>query len=229
MRLSQHVFMAATWVTVLAVSPAVSANPFVKDVPGALSKPTLAEKTVVDGVIIETSTQVSSKDVPTLKAHFRARFERSGLYLAEETEGLKLKLGDHVTGLDTENLISYTVILQPSGKNATTVIVSSADLGKRETRAVPAFAPAYPGSGPITSTQLEWMKSMSYATTATPAEVRAFYREKLAAQGYEPLPDDEFVKGTERIALTVAPGVTERTVLLVQEVGTAALWRGAQR
>ena len=65
--------------------------------------------------------------------------------------------------------------------------------------------------------------------TRGPAEVRAFYREQLTAQGYEPLPDDEFVKGTERIALTVAPGVTERTVLLVQEVGTAALWRGVQR
>ncbi|WP_164018538.1 hypothetical protein [Pyxidicoccus trucidator] len=221
MRLSQSVFIAATLVTTLAMSPAVSANPFVKDVPGAVSKPTLAEKTVVDGVTIEASTLVSSKDVATLKAHFRARFARSGLYLAEETKELKLKLGEQVTGLDTENLISYTVLLQPSGKNATTVIVSSANLGKRETLAAPAFVPIYPGSGPVTSTQMEWMKSMSYATTATPAEVRAFYREKLAMQGYELRSDDEFVKGAERIALTVAPGVTERTVLLVQDVGTS--------
>lgn len=229
MRLSRSIFLAATLVTTLAVGPAASANPFLKDVPGGISKPTLAERTVVDGVTIETSTLVSSRDVATLKAHFRARFARSGLYLAEETEELRLKLGEQVTGLDTESLISYTVILQPSGRNATTVIVSSASLGKRETQPLPAFAPVYPGSGPVTSTQLEWMKSMSYVTTATPAEVRAFYREKLAAQGYEPLPDDEFLKGPERIALTVAPGVTERTVLLVQEVGAAEAWRDAQR
>ncbi len=229
MRLNQSVFMAAMWVTVLAAAPALASNPFGKDVPGAVSKPTLPEKTVVDGVTIETSTLVSSKDVATLKAHFRAQFARGGLYLAEETEAMKLKLGEQVTGLDTENLISYTVFLQPSGKNATTVIVSSANLGKRAPQPAPAFAPVYPGSGSVTSSQLEWMKSMSYATTATPAEIRAFYREKLVAQGYEPLPDDEFVKGAERIVLTVAPGVMERTVLLVQEVGAAEPVRGVQR
>lgn len=221
MRLSRSGFLSSLLVTVLAVSPSLAANPFVTDLPGAVSKPTLPEKTVVDGVTIETSTLVSSKDVATLKAHFRVRFTRHGLYLAEETEAVKLQLGEHVTGLDTENLISYTVLLQPSGKGATTVIVSSANLGKRSSQPVPAFAPVYPGSGSVTSSQLEWMKSMTYPTTATPAELRAFYREKLAALGYEALPDDEFVKGTERIVLTVAPGVTERTVLLVQEVGTA--------
>lgn len=228
MRLSRSLCIAVTLVAALVGGPGASANPFLEGIPGAVSKPALAEKSVVDGVTIETSMLVSSKDVATLKAWFRARFLRGGLYLAEEAEAMKLELGEQVTGLDTERLISYTVFLQPSGKSATTVIVSSANLGKRETRVVPAFAPVYPGSGPVTSTQLEWMKSMSYATTATPAEVRAFYREKLAAQGYELRPDDEFVKGTERIGLTVAPGVTERTVLLIQEVGTAELWRSAQ-
>ncbi len=219
MRLSQSHFLAATLLIALAGS--ASANPFVEGIPGAVSKPALSQKTVVDGVTIETSTLVSRKDVATLKAYFRSRFMKSGLYLAAEAEAMKLELGEQVTGLDTENLISYTVFLQPSGKDATTVIVSSANLGKRETQVAPAFAPVYPGSGPVTSTRLEWMKSMSYATTATPAEIRSFYREKLAAQGYEPRPDDEFIKGAERIALTVAPGVTERTVLLVQDVGGA--------
>ncbi|WP_163786717.1 hypothetical protein [Myxococcus vastator] len=221
MRLSRTFLVAAVWVMALTVGTTASANPFVKDVPGAVSQPTQAEKTVVDGVVIETSTLVSSKDVATLKAHFRALFARRGLYLAEETAEMKLKLGDQVTGLDPERLISYTVILQPSGKNATTLIVSSAELARRQHKAAPAFAPVYPGSGPVTSTQLEWMKSMSYATTATPAEVRAFYREKLSAQGYAPGPDDAFIKGAERIALTVAPGVTERTVLLIHEMGVA--------
>ncbi|WP_426751150.1 hypothetical protein [Myxococcus sp. Y35] len=226
MRLSRALLVATTWVMTLSVGPTASANAFVKDVPGAISKPTLAEKTVVDGVVIETSTLVSNKDVATLKAHFRELFIRRGLYLSEATAEMKLQLGEQVTGLDTDNLISYTVILQPSGKNATTLIVSSAELGKRQQKSVPAFAPVYPGSGPVTSTQLEWMKSMSYPTTATPAEVRAFYREKLAAQGYAPGPDDTFIKGTERIALTVAPGVTERTVFLIQEMGIAASVRG---
>ncbi|NMO16940.1 hypothetical protein HPC49_24835 [Pyxidicoccus fallax] len=219
MRLSRSLFLSASLMTLLVAGPSVAVSPFITDIPGAISKPTMPEKTVVDGVTIETSTVVSSKDVMTLKAHFRARFNRSGLYMAGETEAMKLKLGEHVTGLDTENLISYTVLLQPSGKGATTVIVSSANLGKRSMQPVPAFAPVYPGSGSVTSSQLEWMKSMTYATTATPAEIRAFYREKLSALGYEPLPDDEFVRGAERIVLTVAPGVTERTVLLVHEVG----------
>lgn len=221
MRLSRTLLVATAWVMALSVGPSASANPFVKDVPGAVSQPTQAEKMVVDGVVIETTTLVSSKDVATLKAHFRALFTRRGLYLAEETAEMKLKLGDQVTGLDPDNLVSYTVIMQPSGQNATTLIVSSAELAKRQQKAAQAFAPVYPGSGPVTSTQLEWMKSMSYTTTATPAEVRAFYREKLAAQGYTPGPDDEFIKGAERIALTVAPGLTERTVLLIQEMGIA--------
>lgn len=221
MRLSRTLLAVTAWVVTFGLGPDASANPFVRDVPGAVSQPTQAEKLVVDGVVIETSTLVSTKDVATLKAHFRALFTRRGLYLAEETAEMKLKLGDQVTGLDPENLVSYTVIMQPSGKNATTLIVSSAELAKRQQKAAQAFAPVYPGSGPVTSTQLEWMKSMSYPTAATPAEVRAFYREKLTAQGYAPGPDDDFIKDAERIALTVAPGVTERTVLLIQETGSA--------
>lgn len=228
MRLSRTLLLATLCITTLTVGPTASANAFVKDVPGAVSKPTIAEKMVVDGVVIESSTLVSNKDVATLKAHFRALFLKRGLYLAEEMEAVKLQLGEQVTGLDTENLISYTVILQPSGKGATTLIFSSAELGKRRQKEVPAFAPAYPGSGPVTSTQLEWMKSMTYTTTATPAEIRAFYREKLTAQGYEQGPDDGFTKGPERIALTVAPGVKERTVFLLLEMGIAETMRGAQ-
>ncbi|RKH74162.1 hypothetical protein [Corallococcus aberystwythensis] len=228
MRLNRSVCAAVVFAATCALAAPPAVQPFAKDVPGAVSKPTAGEKTVVDGVTIETSTLVSSKDVATLKAHFRALFGRNGLYIAEETEALKLKLGEQVTGLDTENLISYTVLFQPSGPGATTVIVSSANLGKRETKKVPPFAPVYPGSGAVMSTQLEWMKSMNYTTTATPAEIRAFYKEKLTALGYEARPDDEFVKGTERIALTVAPGVTERTVLLVQEMANAELLRGVQ-
>ena len=229
MRLNGNVLLAALLLAASAWGAGASSNPYARDVPGQVSKPTVPEKTVVDGVTIESSTLVSNKDVATLKAHFRRLFVRDGLYIAEETEAMKMKLGDQVTGLDTDNLISYTILLQRSGPDATTVIVSSANLGKRETKNVPAFAPVYPGSGPVMTTQLEWMKTMNYATPATPAEVRAFYREKLTAQGYEARPDDEFVKGTERIALTVAPGVTERTVLLVQEVANAELLRNLER
>ena len=144
MRLS----FSATLLTMLVASPAVFANPFAKDVPGAVSKPTLPEKTVVDGVTVESSTQVSRKDVATLKAHFQTLFARNGLYLAEETEAMKLQIGDHVTGLDTENLVSYTILLQPSGKGTTTVIVSSASLGKREASAAPTFAPGVSAGRP---------------------------------------------------------------------------------
>lgn len=229
MRLNPGLLLAALLLARGAWGAGASANPFARDVPGQVSKTTTPERTVVDGVTIESSTIVSSKDVATLKAHFRAQFARHGLYVAEETEELKMKLGEQVTGLDTDNLISYTVLLQPSGPSATTVIVSSANLGKRETKNVPAFAPVYPGSAPVMTTQLEWMKTMNYTTTATPAEIRAFYREKLTALGYEARPDDEFIKGTERIALTVAPGVTERTVLLVQEVANAELFRNLEQ
>ena len=209
-------------------APAPASNSFLKDIPGQVTQPTAPEKTVVDGVTVEASTLVSSKDVATLKAHFRALFQRHGLYLPEETEKVKMQLGEHVTALDTENLISYTVILQPSGRKATTVIVSSANLGKREPKAVAAFAPVYPGATQVMSTQLEWMKTMNYTTTATPAEIRAFYREKLTALGYEARPDDEFVKGNERIGLTVAPGVMDRNVMLVQEAASAEFLRNLQ-
>ena len=225
MRLNRSAPLAVLLLAMCAWGASPEPIPFAKDVPGQLSKPTTPEKTVVDGVTIESATLVSSKNVATLKAHFRSLFGRHGLYVAEETEELKMKLGDQVTGLDTENLISYTVILQPSGPGATTVIISSANLGKRETKNVPAFAPIYPGGGSVMSTQLEWMKTLNYTTTATPAEIRAFYREKLTALGYEARPDDEYVKGTERIALTVVPGVTERSVMLFQEMANAELMR----
>jgi hypothetical protein len=215
--------MQLTLIALLALSaepPARLAVSMVKDVPGMVSPPTLPQSTTVDGIGVTQTSCVSKAPLGELKSYFRATYQKAGLYLAEEAEDVRPEKGEQVTGLDTENLISYTVLLQPSGK-LTTVVMAVAQLGGQKLQqSSDAIAPVFPGGEHVTSVLMEGAKAMSYSAKATPAELKAFYKETLTKAGWVEKEPMAFVKNGQELTVSVAPGVTERYVVIqIQALG----------
>ena len=100
-------------------------NQLTLSVPGQSSPPTAMVHTEFDGTKVSQRSIVSSRPVSELKSHFAQMFKRAGLYIAPEQEDVKMESGEQVTGLDTENLIAYTALMQTSGKLTTVVLDKS--------------------------------------------------------------------------------------------------------
>lgn len=190
------------------------------DLPGKVGAPTEATEVTVDGMLVRMRSVVSKKDVSALKAHVIERFKKADLYLADDVNDAKLTSAEQVTALDPDNLVSYTVLFQKGKKGTTTVIVGAADLSKRASSggAAQAFAPVMPGAGGVSVTSLESMKTMTYPVHATPAEIKKYYSGAMAVQGYVEVEPQVFEREGDRVVLSVTPGLTERTVVLTQEL-----------
>ncbi|MBS1150309.1 MAG: hypothetical protein H6Q89_2007 [Myxococcaceae bacterium] len=199
----------------LAAAPAPSLDGFLRDVPGMTSQPTAPAVTTVDGIKVVQRSVSSNRSAHELQKHFAAAFDAAGLYIAPEQDEVKPLVGLQISGLDTENLLSYSALLQPAAKG-TTVVIAYADLGKKKPTREP-IGPVFPGANSITSFAVENQKATSYAVDATPAEIKAFYRETFAGVGFTEAAPNVFQKGNQQFTVTVSPGVSERYVLLKLE------------
>ncbi|MFL5318507.1 MAG: hypothetical protein ACJ790_02550 [Myxococcaceae bacterium] len=215
--------MRLTVVCALLVATAANAQVFAEPVPGAIAPPTAPSKTTLDGVVVTSVTVVSKKSAADLQAHFTELFAKNGLYLADEVRDVELPNALQVTGLDADNMVSYTVMMQPSKKGFTTVILSSAELAKKPQPATVSFAPVMPNAAGMATAQLEGMQTLSYEVQATPAEIKAFYRSELAKMGYREVEELGFQKGADRLTLNVSPGLSSRGVFIVKETATRPL------
>lgn len=199
------------------LSVAASADLLKQPIPGAVAPGTAPSTTVVDGVRVTMVSAVSKLDAEALRAHYTALFEQQGLYLADEVRDITLQNSLQVTGVDTDRMISYTVLLQKGGKGFTTVIASQAELAKQPVPANASFAPILPGAQGVTTAMMEGMQTLTYSTVATPAEVKTYYREQLAKMGFKETEGLLFAKDNERISLVISPGLSLRGVMLVRE------------
>jgi hypothetical protein len=187
---------------------------FISRTPQRVSEPTAIAATVVQSVPVVQRTCASSARVEDLKAFFAMQFQKAGLWISPAQESFKPSGGEQISALDRENLISYTAILQPSGK-LTTVVIAGANVGKpMVTPTNDAVAPVPPGSHSITSYRMEAVTGMTYQTPGTPAEVKQFYRDTLGKLGFKESGELMFVKDQTRVVLMVSPGLAERSVAL---------------
>jgi hypothetical protein len=193
-------------VLLLAAAPSLSVDAWWTDLPGLVSPPSAPSTTQMNWVQILQRSGVSSRSAQELKAHFAARFAKAGLYLAPEQEKWQPQVGAQVTGLDTDQLISYSALLQPSGKVTTVVLTASAVGVRKTTPAKELIGPVYPGSSEATSFEVETMKAISYSTGATPAELKAFYRDTLTKAGYREQEDQLAERDVMVQRLTLEPG-----------------------
>lgn len=201
----------------LSGGSANAADLFSQAVPGAVAPASAPSITELDGVKVKMSTAVSTKSVGDLKAHYRGVFEQMGLYLDDEVNDIALKDTDQITALDTERLISWTVLLKPSKQGAVTVLLTSSELSRKPGPTAPPFAPLMPNAVDLVQSNLETMDAFTYAVPATPLEIKDFYRAHFKKAGFKEEGDLIFTKGNEQIALTVSPGVATRGVMLVRQ------------
>jgi hypothetical protein len=193
----------------------------VSRVPGVAAPGTASQRTTIGAIPVIQRSVVSSARVEDLKAYFKDAFEKAGMHLAPIAEKFKPQVGEQVSGLDTENMISYTVFFQPSGKY-TTVVIGAADLGHpKASKGNEAIGPVYPGATKLTSYNLEQVRGMTYICSGTPAEIKAFYRDEFAKLGYKETDELVFIKDTSRAWITVAPGLSERGVAVYLQNGGA--------
>lgn len=185
-----------------------------ENVPRRATPPTQPVGTRADGIDVVQTSCVSKASPAELKAHFTEAFKRAGLYLAPEQEEFRFEKGEQVTGLDTENLVTYTALLQPSDK-LTTVVLAVAQVGMpRADATAEAFAPVFPGASALTTFHLEGVRAMTFASTATPAQLSGFYADTLVKTGWSRKADGVYVRGGQQLTVTVSPGTTERYVML---------------
>ncbi len=205
-----------------SAGPAVSSeeleiNALIDRTPNIVAPPTALSKTAVGQTTIPVMQRsvTSAARSEDLKAFFRAEFVRKGFYIAPEQDKFVPENGQQITGLDTENLVAYMALFQPSGKY-TTVVIAAANVGKpnNASQSNQPIAPLFPGGRNVTTYTVETMKGMTYSCPGTPAEIKKFYREELPKLGYKETEDLVFQKKTNRIAIIISPGVTERGVAL---------------
>lgn len=206
----------------LAASPRVlTVDPFLRDVPGATGVPTTSETTKVDGLQVVQRSISSTKSPLELRDYFLAAFDKAGLYVAPEQDDIKPMLGLQITGLDTENLFSYSALLQPAGKG-TTVVVAAVDLGARK-ELKEQIAPVVPGATSITTFEVEGSKSMTYSVDATPAEIKEFYRDTMKGAGFQESAPNIYQRGNEQFSVTISPGISVRYVMIKKDTNPNAL------
>jgi hypothetical protein len=190
-------------------------NQLIERTPNMVAPPTVLAKTNVgqSTIPVMQRTVISSARTEDLKAFFRAQLEMKGFYIAPEQDKFAPEKGQQITGLDTENLVAYMALFQPSGK-LTTVVIAAANVGKPAgaSQSNQVIAPLFPGGRNVTSYHVEMMKGMTYECTGTPAEIKKFYREELGKQGYKETEDLVFQKKAARVFVVISPGVVERGV-----------------
>jgi hypothetical protein len=180
-----------------------------------ISPPSRATRTDSQGIVIKQTTCISKESPEALAGYFATKFKAAGLYFPPELKKYRVPNGSIVSALDTENLVSHTAWLQPNGKY-TTILLTEADVSHVEpAKASEQIAPLYPGATDVMSSRIEGTKTMTYQTTATPAQVRGFYTDVLSKDGYAPQSDQVwYVKGDQRISIHVSAGVTKRFVVV---------------
>lgn len=175
---------------------------------------------MVNGLPVRFSAAVSKHDVPFLLDYYAKEFVRAGLFIPPPDDFKRLGLGEEffmLAGLDTDNLISYTVMFQPISANQTTVIMGQGYLQewlKRKKNPDPVdFAPLMPTAKMVVRSHSEGMELVTYATDASPKDVMGFYKETLPKAGYAASADEpgKFIRGTDQITVratktTKAPG-----------------------
>jgi hypothetical protein len=192
-------------------------NDLIARTPGIMAPPTVATRTVVDSTPVVQRTVVSSARVEDLMTFFTMAYQKAGLFISPEGQKFMPEKGAQVTGLDTENLIAYMALFQPSGKY-TTVVIAAANMAKPNLqRGGDAIAPVYPGAHSLTSYRIELVNAMTYTCPGTADDIKKFYREQLAKAGFKETEEMVFNKEHSRVWLTITPGGSERGVAVYMQ------------
>jgi hypothetical protein len=196
--------------------------PFTWDVPKIIETVEVPGIMRADGIPVKLRSVKSAERPEVILQHLVDRFQAWGFYIpSKRSQWLK---EPQLTALDTERLISYTFVIQPSPDGSTTVLLGEANLGRWE-KTVAVIAPVYPEAVDVMNTDVEVARTLSYrvpALKSTP-DITGFYRQQLTKAGYTETEPNTYRKGSEELLVTVSPPKGgHMSVMVVRRVSTEA-------
>jgi hypothetical protein len=186
------------------------------DVPHAIDEAEVPEMMRALGVPVRLRAVRSSDKPEVLMRHFAQAMNKAGLFIAPNTMELPGNM-PHLTGLDVDNGVSYSVLLQSNLDGTTTVILGEAYLHARHEEPASNLAPLYPGAKGVLQASQESARTISYTVQALPSEVSAFYQKALAAEGLREEEPGIFSGPTRtvRVWIQSRPGGQSSVLLLI--------------
>jgi hypothetical protein len=122
--------------------------------------------------------------------HYLERFAHEGFFVDPKQQALPGLSLLRLTAFDDVRLWSYTVLFYPEADGTTTLTLGAADMSvrkgrPRETGGEAVGLPVVPGASAVMTTHVELGKSLSFETSATPAEVLSYYQATLPTLGWK--------------------------------------------
>lgn len=213
--------MRAIAVACALIASAASAKEFRWDVPDLIRYSEVPEIVQSNGYPVRLAAAVSKRRPEQLAQYYMDKMQGAGLYVPQDREQQQATIYPQLTGLDVDNLVSYTVIFQPNADRTTTVILGITDLERR----VPEpgdFAPIFPGATRVFRTNLESMRTIGFVTRADAGEVDRFYRELLEGAGFTEAEPMTFTRDAERIRVVTRNDGSGEAHVVVNQTFTGA-------
>jgi hypothetical protein len=200
------------WIACAAIclsTPALAADPYLTaEIPGVQQGDIVEVPGIIvsDGVPTRLREVHSKANIEELFTYFYRHFQEVGLYIPREADQPHMVRGYVLTGVETQSLTTYTVILQPLPDGSTTCILGSAlPSMKEKPKSDSDPVPLYPGAQTPLRTRSEGQLVMTYLVEAKPEQVNSFYAETLTKGGYSQLQPDLYRGNGREVTVFTKP------------------------
>lgn len=184
-------------------------------VPGLVNTIDIPGQMQVAGIPVRFRVHTSNAKLETLLQHFATAFDEAGFYIQRNQK--RRTAEPHLTALDTRSLTSYTVMLSLEPDGLTTVVVGEAKLKEFKPATPPDALPVFPGATDVLYSNFEGARTLGYRVKATQAEVRAWYQQRLARDGFQEEAPLVFRQQQQELHVSLEPRDGQLSVMIFQQ------------
>ncbi|MBX7117069.1 MAG: hypothetical protein K1X64_22310 [Myxococcaceae bacterium] len=169
------------------------------EVPGIVSETEIPGVTWAMGVPVKMHAVTVKGKVEDSMRYLYDSFIKQGLYVEA-----RLQMGPILTGVDPDNLMTYSAVFQENAPGYVTIVMGEANILKSKPPQGADFIPLFPGAHSVLRSSIEGSDTLVYFAPVNAEEkVRAFYKDALSKTGYQVDPQDPstYFKGSEQVTL----------------------------
>lgn len=172
-------------------------------VPKALETLSIPGESWAHGIPVRMHAVRSGEHPANILRDFVLAARKQGLYFPPREALPTPVVESTLTVLDPRARLSYTVILQPEPDGTCAVILSEADLGRRQKGPEKYFAPLPPGATNPLTTRMEGFETLSFDVGPGGSDPLAFFRTELPRAGFVEVEPLIFRKADVELALRI--------------------------
>jgi hypothetical protein len=158
---------------------ALGAAPFEWRLPPALAVVDVPVAIEANGVPVRLHAALVEGRIEDLAPKLARDFVAAGLYLAPVAPEDR-----HLTALDPQRLVSYTIAFEQTTKTRVTLVWGEAALSKLLESNQSSQLPVFPGARGVLRTSAEGLRTVWFVSDASESEVAGFYRATLGSAGW---------------------------------------------